>query len=292
MKIAAIIGADSMLGRAVARQLREQHVTVISIGRASHHDIVLDLVEPPKPELRIDHKADVVFHCAAAFAGDDCGGVRTNLITNTLGCASVLALMVQLECLVCVYAGTVSSIEGADSTSVSSYGLSKAQGEQILQWGTTRKGGTFCSLRFSQLYDAEGLCCTHQPWFGRIIAYASRGLDLRLPPSLGVRNFVHVDDAARLMIRAWTTGLSGTWPLCHTESMDTEHIAKLAYREFNKGGNIIVDSGKTPFRPFYFPECRPLYDLLQDAPEISMSEGLSMIHRAGHAGHFGPMDVQ
>ena len=156
----------------------------------------------------------------------------------------------------------------------------------------TRNAGTFCSLLLSQLFDQQGLCCAHQPWFGRIIAYASRGLDLRLPPSGGARNFVHVTDAARLMARAADAKLEGRWPVCHSEMLDNTQIAEIAYREFGVGGNIIIDQNKSPFRRVYFPEDCPLFQQLGDGPQISMAEGIAMIHRSGHAEDFGPMDVQ
>lgn len=292
MKTAAIIGADSMLGRELTAQLRSQGVQVIRIGRAPGQDIVFDLAVPLNQAICKGRTADVVFHCASAFAGDDCEGSRINFLINSVGCLNVLALMEQLECNACLYAGTVFSIERCESSPITSYGLSKAQAEQILEWGITRKRGIFCSLRLSQLYDTEGLCCTHQPWFGRIIAYASRGLDLRLPPSAGVRNFVHIVDAARLMIRAAMLGLKGTWPLCHSELMDNAQIAEIAYREFGHGGRIVIDHGKKPFRPLYFPAEHSVFELLGDQPRISMAEGIAMIHHSGRAEHFGPMDVQ
>ncbi len=291
MKVAAIIGADSMLGRELAVQLQEHGIVVIGVGRAMHHDIVLDLAEPLNRNICAGRTTDVVFHCASAFTGDDFESARTNFLTNAVGCLNVLELMEQLQCNSCLYAGTLSSIEGFESSLISSYGLSKAQGEKILEWGIARRGGVFCSLRLSQLYDTDGLCCVHQPWFGRIIAYASRGLDLRLPPSAGVRNFLHVADAARLMICAAKMKLKGNWPLCHPESLDNTKIAEIAFREFGCGGNIVIDHNKKAFRPVCYPKDFTVFNQLQDKPRISMAEGMSMIHHSGSADRFGPMDV-
>jgi len=291
MNSAAIIGADSMLGRQITRQLTEREIDVIRIGRASHNDIQVDLVEPLRPGVCGEHTADVTFHCASAFAGDDTHGARTNFSVNATGCMTVLSLLETLGCDSCIYAGTLSSIEGFDSRQMSTYGLSKAQGEQILDWGAKRNTATFCSLRLAQLYDTDGLCCTHQPWFGRIIAYASRGLDLRLPPSEGPRNFLHVADAARLMIRAAERKLQGIWPLCHHETIDNSGIAEIAFRRFDRGGNVIIDHTKKPFRSLNFPEDRGLFERLADEPGIQMAEGIARICNSGHSDRFGPMDV-
>jgi nucleoside-diphosphate-sugar epimerase len=292
MIAAAIIGIRSMLGQALAAELRSRGVRVVGVGREIGHDATMDLVEPFARHMVTPIPVDVVFHCAASFADDSPEGARTNLATNALGNVNVLELMRAFGCHRCVYAGTVSSFDGADPNGMSSYGLSKSIGEQILHWGLERDGGTFCSLRLPQLYDTEGLSCVHQPWFGRIIAYASRGQSLHLPPSGGERNFLHVEDAARLMGRAADDGLAGIWPLCHPERMDTTQIAELAYREFNRGGDIIIDESKAPFRPFRFPESEDLFQRLRDRPQINMADGIALIHRSGQATKFGPLDVQ
>lgn len=292
MMTAAIIGIRSMLGRALTTELRSRGVRVVSVGRGVGHDATMDLTEPFARHSVTPIPVDVAFHCAASFAGDSPEGTRINLATNTLGNVTVLELMRALDCRRCVYAGTVSSFNGADPNGMSSYGLSKSMGEQILHWGLEPDGGTFCSLRLPQLYDTDGLSCAHQQWFGRIIAYASRGQSLHLPPSGGERNFLHVGDAARLMVRAADDGLTGIWPLCHQERLNTTQIAELAYREFNRGGDIIIDESKVPFRPFRFPDSEDLFERLRDRPQITMAEGIALIHRSGQAAKFGPLDVQ
>ncbi|MEO6690528.1 MAG: NAD(P)-dependent oxidoreductase [Dokdonella sp.] len=292
MMTAAIIGIHSMLGRALATELRSRGVGIVGVGRGVGHDVAMDLTEPFAPNKVTPAPLNVTFHCAASFADDSPEGTRNNIATNTLGIATVLEFMRAFDCRRCIYAGTISSFKDADPNGLSSYGLSKLMGEQILHWGLERDGGMFCSLRLPQLYDTDGLSCVHQPWFGRIIAYASRGQSLHLPPSRSERNFLHVEDAARLMIRAADDGLTGTWPLCHPERLTTTQIAELAYREFDCGGGIIIDESKVPFRPIHFPESEGLFERLRDRPQITMAHGIALIRRSGQAANFGPLDVQ
>lgn len=292
MKAVAIIGADSMLGRELARQLRKKGRLVISVGRAAHNDLVFDLTGAFDADSCKGLQADVLIHCASSFEGDDLAGARMNFSTNTLGCLNVLSLMQALSCKSCCYAGTVTSYDDFEPGRMNSYGLSKAQGEEILEWGMSRVGGRFCSLRLTHLYDTEGESCKHQPWFGRIVAYTSRGMDLKMPDSAGRRNYLHVADAAGLMIRALEAELSGRWPLCHTEEMDHAAIAGLAYAEFACGGEVLLDRNKLPFRKVNYPVSADLFERLGVTPAISMAQGLEMIHRAGTAPNFGPMDVQ
>ncbi|MGB6006474.1 hypothetical protein, partial [Castellaniella sp.] len=142
-----------------------------------------------------------------------------------------------------------------------------------------------------QLYDVAGRCCRHQPWFGRIVAYASRGMDLNMPASGGPRNFMHVRDAARLLVQAWREGVTGVWDIVHSESQDYLQIARCAYRVFGAGGRVEIAQSKQPFRVLNWPSGEVAFDRLGMWPDIDMEKGLTMIRDAGHAGSFGPMDV-
>ena len=293
MKSAAVLGASSMLGTELVRQLRANQVNVISIGRGGQNDIVHDLAMMSDTSQTDLPEVDALFHCASAFADDSAAGQWTNCQTNTLGCLGVLGLMRRLRCSTCIYAGSISSTPGADEFGRSSYGLSKALGEQILTWGLSehRRDSTFCSVRLPQLFDTEGRCCLHQQWFGRIVAYASRGLDLNMPPPGGARNFLHVDDAARLMILAQHAGLTGTWNACHPESLTYLQIAQHAYDIFDSRGRITTDASKAPFRSISFPDGTPLLSHLRAPPLINIRNGLKMIQEAGTSQAFGPLDV-
>jgi nucleoside-diphosphate-sugar epimerase len=290
--IAAILGAGSMLGRELARQLRADGIEVLRIGRGADDDVRMVLGEPLAADAGRGRRCDVLFHCAAAFGGNDADGVRENLAMNALGCADVLELMDRLQCAHAVYAGSVSSCVGFDPDGLSSYGLSKTHAEQTLEWGMARRGGRSCSIRLPQLYDTQGDCCRHQPWFGRIVAYASRGLDLHLPPGGAARNFHHVEDAARLLARAAATQLTGTWIGSHPRSLSLEQMAALAYEQFGRGGRVVTDATKVPMRAVAFPDGAPLHARLGSPPPIDMAEGFARIVGAGTAGNFGPLDLR
>jgi nucleoside-diphosphate-sugar epimerase len=282
-----------MLGRQLVAQLEAEGIPVVRVGRAATDDVAFDLSSDwSEAGFHGTGKADVLFHCAAAFGGDDPEGMRVNFRVNAFGNLGVLGLAEHLGCKRCVFAGSVFSFADSDSAGMSSYGLSKAQGEQLLEWGLARKCLGFCSLRFPQLYDSRGLCRRHQPWFARIIAYASRGQDLRLPPATATRNFLHVSDAAGMMLEAAKGGITGTWPLRHGEQWSYRQIAEMAYREFGRGGSIVDCPEKEPFREFRFPTDAGLPGPLRSRRLVSMAEGLAMIHMQGEAGSFGPLDVQ
>lgn len=291
MKTAAIIGAHSMLGRRLTAVLSDMGVEVISVGRYEGADIRLDLETGLLAPLSPKVQAEVIFHCAASFADDSPEGIRKNFQVNTAGCLTVLELAEALGCEAMVYAGTLSSSSALDPGSYSSYGFSKAQAEALLDWGMGRLNRRFCSLRFSQVYDSEGACIHHQPWFGRIIAYAARGLDLKLPASHGVRNFLHVDDAVSMLIAAAERPVKGILDVVSPESMTLEDIAEMAYAIFGRGGRLVPAPEKAPFRPIYFPEGTQAFRQLGRVPSILLAEGIERIRARDTGLAFGPLDV-
>lgn len=291
MTSVVLLGASSMLGREIARQLLSTGVEVIRAGRQLDCDIFVDLGSHKMPTYQRAYRADVLIHCASAF-GDTPDCIQRNLCVNIGGCIHCLEIARVSEIKKLVYAGSILSCPGVDSHTMSPYGFSKAEAERILAWGITQSGGQFCSLRFPQLWDTEGDCSRHQPWFGRIVAYASRGLILRMPVSNGPRNFMHVSDAAQLLIRAAGGDLKGIHPVRHPVDVDLADLAKAAYNVFDQGGCVTIDRAKEPFRKIMFPNEAGVFALLGYRPQISPEQGLRLIRAAGTAHRFGPLDVE
>lgn len=292
MKSAIIVGSSSMLGRELTRQLINEGIKVITAGRRPDSDIRVDLGADQLPEFGLPYTADVLFHCASAFGADSPEGFRENFRVNVGGCLQTLEIAREAGVNTIVYSGSGFSDPTFNADPMGVYGFSKAEAERILEWGITRTGGTFCSLRLPQLWDTDGLCCAHQPWFGRIVAYASRGQTLKMPSSDGGRNFMHVTDTAQLLIRAAQHDLTGVHPVAYPTDIDLADLARLAYDVFGKGGGVVIDPSKTPFRKVVFPREDGVLMRLGYQPEISLQQGLEMIRDAGTAERFGPMDVQ
>lgn len=292
MNSVIVLGATSMLGRELVRQLSAKGIEVIRAGRHCDSDIVVDLGSGKPPEFRYDRRADVLIHCAAAFGGDSPEGIRDNLCVNVAGCVQTLEIVRESGVKKIVYAGSVSSDTMLESGPIGSYGFSKAEAERILSWAIVRVGGHFCSLRLTQLWDTEGACCAHQPWFGRIVAYTSRGQSINMPPANGPRNFMHVSDAAQLLIRAAAGTLEDIHPVSYPVDIDLAEFAQVAYQIFGRGGRVIIDPAKIPFRKTNFPREEGIFEALGYQPQISPEQGLMLIRDAGTADRFGPMDVQ
>lgn len=289
MNTAAVTGANSMLGRCLTVVLQEAGVTVIPVGRHDEAAIRLDLRTGLQSPVAV--RAEWLFHCAANFSDDSPEGTRENHTVNTTGCFHVLDLAERLGSRVLISAGTLSSRHGFDPNGMNSYGLTKAHGEELMEWRMGQRDGRFCSLRFPQLYDTAGDCVRHQPWFGRAIAYAANGQDLNLPASDGLRSYLHIEDAARLLLAAATENVHGVLDVVHPGMTSGEELSGLAYQIFGHGGQARIAPGKKPFRKVYYPDGAETFELLGVSPAISLAEGITRIRDANTGKAFGPLDV-
>ncbi len=283
-----IIGISSMLGQRLSSYLGAADFQIFSCGRSDDCDIQYDLERQTVPTVRDGLKAECLFHCASAFADDSMEGCLDNERINALSAHVVAELADSIGCKHLVYAGSIFS---SDRFPMTSYGASKSRAEDILEWSLGRKRIAFTSLRFPQLYDEQGECCRHQPWFGRIVAYAHAGKVLRLPGGRAKRNYLHVADAVRLMRAAVDRKATGTLAVSHPESTTSEEIARQAYNIFSNGGRYEIAEEKQRFHPFFVPESTASFEQLDCWPEVSMHDGLQMIKSAGSPQKFGPMDV-
>lgn len=113
-----------------------------------------------------------------------------------------------------------------------------------------------------------------------------------MPASNGPRNFMHISDAARLIIRAAEQRLEGTHAVTYQGEIDLYDFAISAFRVFGQGGGPVIDPSKTPFRSIAYPRNIEIFRHLGCQPEISPEKSLELIRDAGTADRFGPMDVQ
>ncbi|WP_049630801.1 NAD(P)-dependent oxidoreductase [Cellvibrio sp. pealriver] len=290
MKQVAVLGANSMLGQALCQQLAGKNISVIRIGRSSDSDIQFDLSGDNVDLSKIQLKADTFFHCAASFGGDDDAGIALNLKVNAHSALKVALLSTQLGCQKFIYAGTLSSRPDFDPSGYNSYGFSKALAEQQFTWLLKKSGIDFCSLRFTQLYDTFGRCIRHQLWICRAIAYAAKGADLNMPSASAARNFLHVDDAARMLRHAAVNDVTGIFDAIYPQTIAMQELVELAYKVFNRGGRYQCDPAKVPFREVVYPDGASCWRALSFVPEISLENTFATIKSMNLEGNFGSVD--
>lgn len=285
-----VFGPESMLGNCLIKCLNQRGYRVFTCGRSKSCDIFMDLETGfDDHRLRVSD-IECFFHCAAAFEDDSWDGAIRNEIINAVGCYHVAKLAVALQCRHLVYAGSIFSYV-SNILPQTSYGASKLRGEDILEWCLTRHRIEFMSLRFTQLFDEYAKCCRHQKWFGRIVAYAFDGDKLRLPPGKAARNFLHVKDAAELMILTAEKKITGRHPVTHPQSTTNLEMAELAYNTFQNGGFIEIAQEKNPFKEIYIPDSAHFYSEMNWRPAVDIEMVLKRIAALNTGSLFGPKDV-
>lgn len=294
---AIIVGHTSMLGVALKHQLDQVGEPFLTAGRSKNSDIHFDLsVQPPElsnyPTL-VD-SIDTIYYLPSSFESDNCCGFNKNVLVNSAGVGYAVKLAELFRPKALIYSGTIFSYSGVDPyRGLSGYGLTKRIAEELLDWWANKFGFRFASIRFSQLFDDAGMCISHQPWIGRIIRYAFDKDALYMPSSEGKRNFLHVQDASRLLLDASRNSeLSGILNGCSTQQHSYTDLAHTAF-SFNECiDSLHISSTKQPFRPICLPQGKTLYELLNQEPMISPSTWIESISTLKSWSSFGPKDVK
>lgn len=292
-----IIGHTSMLGTALKRQLTEIGESYITAGRSADSDIHIDLNIQPPPILRDCipiGNVKSIYLLSSSFEEDSADGVNKNILINSAGVAYAISLADATKPQAIIYSGSASSYDNFDVyRGLSSYGLTKRIAEELLAWWAKKHTIRFASIRFSQLFDDAGKCISHQPWIGRIIRYAFEKEHLYLPASEGKRNFLHVQDAAKLLSEVAKDKLmSGILNGCSPQQYSYLDLANIAF-SFNKClDKLHISNKKQPFRPICLPIDKLLYEILQQDPMISPMQWIEQIATLQSWRSFGEMDVE
>ena len=291
-----ILGHNSMLGEAIKSLLDDLHEDYITVGRHRDSDIqITQEREPAKLLGKRESRAgvDSLFVLSSTFEADTSRGISSNILGNSSIANYAISLAEAFEPLSIIYSGSVSSYEGFDAhRGLSSYGLTKRIVEDLLAWFATRSGSRFASVRFSQLVDDRGRCVTHQPWIGRIIRYAFERGHLFMPRSGGKRNFLHIDDAASLLLAVQRNPhLEGVLNGCSPDPYSYHDLAQIAFRFNDCLDKLHLDERKQPFRPVDPPNDVLLYELIDEMPSVSPESWIERIAMLNSCAGFGPMDV-
>ena len=285
-----IIGGSSNLAIELRNLLESSGKKVQMLGRNTNH-VQLDLESQKLVGIELIKGITEVFICASSFESDTLEGIKKNLVVNTNGTSIILKLLEKTRPKKVTYAGTVFSDPAFDpSREYGSYAFSKKICEDILIWWCLKYGVSFRSVRLSQLVDSHGNCCKHQPWIGRIVGYAARGMELSMPGSIGVRNFLHIEDAALIMSRAHEcegSVINGSNP----NGISYHEIASEAFDLFSCSSKLKISKHKEKFKGVFPPKTPTIFELLNIAPSFNVSSWLRQIKELDNGLNFGPIDV-
>lgn len=267
-----IVGGSSSLAQALLPILSE-FAQVTTAGRIGC-DVPLDLrVAAERIELSSD--IDVVVNAAASFGGDTADEMIETEDVNVLG---VLKL-----CRSCTEAGIghlvqISSIFaclGEESRFFNMYGLSKRHADEVARLYSVTFGLPLAILRPSQIYGVGETGRKHQPFLSSIIDKAANNEDVLLFGSNdALRNFIHVEDVARIVALVIQRKIEGTYSCVSTDNVSYSEVAKAAIKAFESRSRIrfLPEAPDTPDNVFEPDDA--LYRAIDYYPQVSIDIGM------------------
>jgi len=279
-----IVGGDSMIGQRIQQRLIIHH-EVYSTSRRDGAKFFLDLLSG-ETHLPPDASFDCVIHCAASFEPNTFEGASVNEQVNSTGAFHVAKLAVQTGCRLVINLSSISTMKHPDNGYFGSYGLSKQHGDENLQWACEQHGIDYVSLLPSQVYDETGDFRRHQQMLYRILDLARAGNEVVLFGSRDVlRNFLHVDDLAEVIVRVIDNPVTGRYPCVSPWTQPLSEVARLAFAAFDQPASVVFDRSKPDLPTVYIPSNTSLYDKIDFEPIITLEKGFRQYRRylADHA---------
>jgi nucleoside-diphosphate-sugar epimerase len=268
-----------MLGRRLATQLA-QTCEIFTAGRDGKADIFIDLNDPSQsiPE---NITCDALVHCAASFEGDTFDGALQNEKINALGSLLVAKVGRQFKCRHIVCISSIFAYSHTDNEYYTSYGMSKAHGEDNLRLTTQMLNISLTCLRVSQMYDEFGESRRHQPFFHNIIGRAACGQNIEFYGTKDrLRNFIHVEDVVSVIQKVLYSNAIGDFPVVFPKSYTLSEIATTAFQVYGTNGGISFRPDKPDIKSVFIPQLSDLYERIGFMPQIDLHSGISLIRRS------------
>lgn len=275
-----LVGARSTLGRVLHGQLAA-FAEVITAGR-SDCDLTLDLAG----DIAIPAGLDAVVNCAADFGGSDGAAMLRAEAVNVGGLLKL--------CMACSAAGAsqllhVSSIFAElapTSPFFNAYALSKRHGDEAAQLYAATHGLALAIVRPAQIYGVGEAYRRNQPFLYTLIDRAEAGDEIVIyGRNDALRNFIHVDDLARLLALAVQRRLRGLYRCVAPANLRYSQIAQAAIGAFGGTATLRFDATRPDIPDNAFDADSALFDAVGSTPQIAIADGMALeaAHRKNRA---------
>jgi nucleoside-diphosphate-sugar epimerase len=274
MKI-LIVGGTSSVARAL-KPVCSEFSEVITAGRA-HCDITLDLQDAIET-MAIPNDIDVVIHTAAHFGGKADAEILEAENINVLGTLKLCQVAVQARAKHFVLVSSISACLKENSEFYSIYALAKKHSEEVARFYCAAHSLSLTILRPSRIYGNEDSFRQHQPFLYTMVDKAEKGEDIPIYGSHdALRNYIHVDDLARIIAKVVQNRLEGTYSCMHTTDLTYSQIARAALLAFESKGNVHFLKDKSDIPDNIFAEDHSLYERIGFYPQVSIEDGMKQL---------------
>jgi UDP-glucose 4-epimerase len=276
-----LTGGSGFLGRRVADLLAEDGHNVVSIGRTAQVDAgprttdfrtvdLIDVVDVQRAAAALG-TVDSIIHLAAmvpknpsedqaraAFDANLFGTINLFDAFGRSGQANTVASTAEVYGLP---AGHAPIREDTEPFPLSWYGASKVAAEAYCRVLEQREQMRIALLRFTVLYGPDDPIQRAIPNFVRS---AVRGESIRIYGGEELRDYLHVDDAARAVMAAWQHRLSGTYNVGSGSGIAVRDAAAAVLRV--AGGSAGIEQ---------HPRQKPAADIVLDVTRFREATGFA-----------------
>ncbi len=271
MSSALVIGSNGFLGQRLVAALRERRVSVQGVSRSP-------LANEEIPTCRADELGtlacdfDGVYLLAAVIPYGALDRVTPELIASNVSLPQQVverfpAARLVFASSVAVYGAPLRSPIDEEHPFLrpSAYGLSKALGEQ-----TVAAHGNAISLRFSSIYGPGMTAATFLPKLIR----RGREEDRLILFGDGSRrqDYLHVDDAVRMLLAAGGSGRTGVFNAAHGSSATNREVAQLVSERL---GRIPIEFNGDDDSPSFEYSRTKWDDAFACRPQVTLDEGIA-----------------
>jgi nucleoside-diphosphate-sugar epimerase len=267
-----IIGGSSSLAHAL-RPVLSEFAEVITAGRTGS-DVHLDLSES-LDEMELPKDIDVVINTAAHFGGKGFEEMLQAENVNVLGILKLCQLCSKAQIKQLVLISSIFACIDKSSRFYSIYSLSKRHSDEVAQLYSSMFGLPLTILRPSQFYGVGEAYRKHQPFLFTIIDKAADDEDIFIYGSNdALRNFIHVEDVAKIIALVIQRKIEGTYACMSNENVSYSEVAASAIAAFESKSAIKFMKEQPDIPNNIFEADDSLFRLIDYYPQISISLGM------------------
>jgi nucleoside-diphosphate-sugar epimerase len=267
-----IVGGTSSLAQALKPVLSE-FAEVITAGRAGC-DVPLDLSDPEE-KIELPKDIDVVINTVAHFGGRSFEEMLQAESVNVLGVLKLCQSCTKAQIKQLVLISSVFACFNKNSSFYSIYSLSKKHSDEVAQLYSSMFGLPLTILRPSQFYGVGEASRKHQPFLSMIINKAANDEDILIYGSNdALRNFIHVEDVAKIIALAIRRKIEGTYVCMNTENVSYSEVATAAIEAFESKSTIRFIKDQPDIPSNIFEPDDSLFRLIDYYPQISILRGM------------------
>lgn len=267
-----VVGGTSSLAHAL-RPFLSEFSEVITAGRTGC-DLHLDLNDQVE-RIEIPNGIDVVINTAAYFGGKSFQEMLQTECVNVLGVLKLCQSCTRAKIKQLVLISSIFACLDKSSRFYGIYSLSKKHSDEIAQLYASMFGLPLTILRLSQFYGVGDAFRKHQPFLFTIIDKAANDEDIVIYGSNdALRNFIHVEDVAKIIALVVQRKIEGTFSCMNFENVSYSEVAAAAIEAFESKSTIKFIKEQPDIPDNLFEPDDTLFHLIDYYPQISISLGM------------------